>query len=56
VAETLLFELATEEIPAAYQKNALADWQKRLPALIKATGLAHGNINVLRPRAASPSL
>ncbi|AFM12825.1 glycine--tRNA ligase subunit beta [Turneriella parva] len=46
MAETLLFELATEEIPAAYQKNALADWQKRLPALIKATGLAHGTIHV----------
>ena len=46
MAETLLFELATEEIPAAYQKNALADWQKRLPVLVKATGLAHGAISV----------
>lgn len=42
MAETLLFELATEEIPAAYQKNVCADWQKRLPLLLKATGLAHG--------------
>lgn len=46
MAETLLFELATEEIPAAYQKNAMADWQKRLPGLIEATGLTHGAINV----------
>ena len=46
MAETLLFELATEEIPAAYQKNAWADWQKRLPVLLKATGLAHGEVNV----------
>ncbi len=46
MAETLLFELATEEIPAAYQKNALADWQKRLPQLLKATGLPHGAAQV----------
>lgn len=43
---SLLFELATEEIPAAYQKNLVADWEKRLPQLIKATGLKHDAITV----------
>lgn len=46
MAEALLFELATEEIPAAYQKNLFADWQKRLPQLFKATGLEHGDVRV----------
>ncbi len=39
VSQSLLFELATEEIPAAYQKNLVADWEKRVPQLLKATGL-----------------
>jgi len=46
MAETLLFELATEEIPAAYQKNLWLDWEKRLPQLLKTTGLAHGKVTV----------
>lgn len=46
MAETLLFELATEEIPAAYQKNLWLDWQRRLPQLLAATGLKHGAVHV----------
>lgn len=46
MAETLLFELATEEIPAAYQKNLWLDWEKRLPQLLATTGLKHGKISV----------
>jgi glycyl-tRNA synthetase beta chain len=46
MAETLLFELATEEIPAAYQKNLWLDWEKRLPQLLATTGLKHGKVNV----------
>lgn len=44
--ETLLFELATEEIPAAYQKNLFADWTKRLPELLKSTGLEFSDTRV----------
>ncbi len=46
MAETLLFELATEEIPAAYQKNLWLDWEKRLPQLLYGTGLNHGKISI----------
>lgn len=46
VKETLLFELATEEIPAAYQKNLFADWSKRLPELLKSTGLEFSDAHV----------
>ena len=46
MAETLLFELATEEIPAAYQKNLWLDWEKRLPQLLATTGLGHGKVSV----------
>lgn len=46
MAETLLFELATEEIPAAYQKNLWLDWKKRLPQLLATTGLGHGKASV----------
>ncbi|HRP70157.1 MAG TPA: glycine--tRNA ligase subunit beta [Turneriella sp.] len=46
MAEALLFELATEEIPAAYQKNLLSEWQRKLPPLLKATGIPHGGIHV----------
>lgn len=46
MAETLLFELATEEIPAAYQKNLWLDWEKRLPQLLTTTGLGHGKVSV----------
>ena len=46
MAETLLFELATEEIPAAYQKNLWLDWEKRLPKLLATTGLGHGKVSV----------
>ncbi|MBX3721178.1 MAG: glycine--tRNA ligase subunit beta [Turneriella sp.] len=45
-ADTLLFELATEEIPAAYQKNLHADWEKRLPQLLKATALPYKEIKI----------
>jgi glycyl-tRNA synthetase beta chain len=46
VSETLLFELATEEIPAAYQKNLYGDWEKRLPQLLKATALPYKEVKV----------
>lgn len=46
MAETLLFELATEEIPAAYQMNLWHDWQRRLPQLLANTGLRHGKVTV----------
>jgi len=39
--KVLLFELATEEIPAAYQKNLYTDWGRRLPSLFAATGIEH---------------
>jgi len=45
VAEALLFELATEEIPAAYQRNLFNDWQKRLPILLNATGLNYKKVH-----------
>jgi glycyl-tRNA synthetase beta chain len=43
----LVFELATEEIPAKYQQNLQNDWAKRLPALFKATGIAYSGVEVL---------
>lgn len=46
MAETLLFELATEEIPAAYQRNLWLDWERRLPQLLATTGLKHGKVSV----------
>ena len=42
----MLFELATEEIPAAYQKNLYADWEKRLPQLLKATALPYKEVKI----------
>lgn len=45
-SDTLLFELATEEIPAAYQKNLYADWEKRLPQLLKATALPYKEVKI----------
>ncbi len=44
--DTLLFELATEEIPAAYQKNLFADWEKRLPQLLKSTALSYKEVKI----------
>ena len=46
MSNTLLFELATEEIPAAYQKNLYADWEKRLPQLLKSTALSYKEVKV----------
>ena len=46
VPESLLFELATEEIPAAYQKNLAADWEKRVPQLLKGTGLPFQSVAI----------
>lgn len=42
----LLFELATEEIPASYQKKLIADWHKQLAELLKKEGLTFGDITV----------
>ncbi len=44
--QPLLFELATEEIPASYQKNLWLDWQKRLPLILDKTGLEYQSLHI----------
>ena len=45
-AGDLIFELATEEIPAAYQKNLYADWKKRAPQLFQNAGFTFSELKV----------
>jgi len=43
-SEDFLFELYTEEIPAFYQKKAIEEWGRRLPAFLKENRFSHGKI------------
>ncbi len=43
----LLFEIGTEELPAAEMESALAQFKERVPALLDELRLSHGDISVL---------
>ena len=47
LAEPFLFEIGTEELPAADLQSALAQLKERVPALLDELRLAHGEVRIL---------